>query len=260
MRIGIFDSGLGGLLICHSLVAALPDYDYVYLGDTKRVPYGNRSQEAVFEFTCQAAQYLFEKEDCQLIIVACNTASAEALRKVQEEWLPQHFPERRVLGVIVPTVEALGSLQEGDKVGILATTSTVNSQAYPIEIAQRFPSLTVIQQAAPLLVPLIEHKGLQWAGPILDHYLEPLRDCAAIVLGCTHYAAIKDMVAERLPHAQIIAQDELIPASFKQYLGRHPETEILLGRGGGRHYLVTDLTENLPHFNSVDISLTEIAL
>lgn len=261
MRIGVFDSGLGGLFIAQAIIEALPEYDYVYLGDTKRVPYGNRSQEAVYQFTCEAVQYLFEKQDCQLVILACNTASSEALRKLQQEWLPVYFPERRVLGVIVPTVEALANYPGIKKVGILATTSTVNSKVYPTEIQHRYPELEVVQQATPLLVPLIEHNGLQWARPIVEEYLQSLRDCQAIILGCTHYAAVKNMIEEIVGvEVKVLVQTELVPSSLMKYLERHPELEVKLSKSRQRQYLVTDLTDNLPHFNLNPNQLTEISL
>ena len=246
MKIGIFDSGLGGLIITRELTKQLPDYDYIYLGDTARVPYGNRSQAAVYEFTRQAVEYLF-KQGCQLIILACNTASAEALRKIQQDYLPKHYPDRRVLGVIIPTAE-VAVAGKPQKLGVLATASTVNSEAYPRELHKLDPHLQIVQQAAPLLVPLVENNGLQWVEPILDSYLEPLREANidALILGCTHYPFIKDLIRQKMPaEVKVLSQDEIIPDKLRDYLNRHPEINELLTKGEERKYLVTDLTENI---------------
>ncbi len=240
MRIGIFDSGLGGLAIAQAIIRELPQYDYLYLGDTKRVPYGNRSQETVHQFTSEALHYLFE-EDCQLVILACNTASAEALRKTQQEYVPNHYPDRNVLGVIIPTAEI--AVEGGARrVGVLATASTVSSEAYAREVQRQNPNVKVFQQAAPLLVPLIENDGLKYAEPVVDDYLAPLLEEAvdAIILGCTHYSWIKQLVRAKTG-VRVVAQDELIPGKVATYLERHPEHESKLGRHGERLYRVTDL-------------------
>jgi glutamate racemase len=281
VRIGIFDSGLGGLFVARAIAERLPQYDYLYLGDTKRVPYGNRSQATIHAFTGQALDYLF-KHDCQLIILACNTASAEALRKSQQEYLPTFYPDRQVLGVVIPTAEAaiesLGlpvqpwsertrsaesnayasvaanaTTLEGPprvsaealtpSVGVLATASTVESGAYTRELNRCYPGTEVHQVAAPLLVPLVENDGLKYAAPVLDDYLQPLllANVQSIILGCTHYAALKGMVRERTS-VPVISTDEIVPAKLEDYLSRHPEIESKLSRGGSRQYEVTDLT------------------
>ncbi|MFH1246327.1 MAG: hypothetical protein V1489_00940 [Candidatus Liptonbacteria bacterium] len=186
-KIGVFDSGVGGLLIMKALVKNLPEYDYVYLGDTARVPYGNRSQEIIYQFLEEAVEYLFNK-NCSLIIVACNTASAEALRRIQREYLPEYYPGRRVLGVIIPTAEEALPIRRKNKnqnadnnagnkhkkIGILATEGTVSSEAYVREIKKINSRISVFQEPAPLLVPLIENGGLKWTDPILESYLRPL--------------------------------------------------------------------------------------
>jgi glutamate racemase len=284
VRIGIFDSGLGGLFVARAIAERLPQYDYLYLGDTKRVPYGNRSQATIHAFTGQALDYLF-KHDCQLIILACNTASAEALRKSQQEYLPTFYPDRQVLGVVIPTAEAaieslglpvqpwsertrsaefilqpgsagfsqpLSTKVEGSgvptevgapSVGVLATASTVESSAYTRELNRCYPGTEVHQVAAPLLVPLVENDGLKYAAPVLDDYLQPMlqANVQSIILGCTHYAALKGMVRERTS-APVISTDEIVPAKLEDYLSRHPEIESKLSRGGSRQYEVTDLT------------------
>lgn len=236
----MFDSGLGGLAIAQAIVNRLPQYDYLYLGDTKRVPYGGRSQETIHEFTSQALTHLFE-HDCELIILACNTASAEALRRTQQEYLPAHYPERRILGVIIPTAEAVCEGGDARRVGVLATASTIESGAYERELLRQSPNVCVVPKAAPLLVPLIEHDGLQYAGPVLDDYLADLQGVDAVVLGCTHYCLVKDMVRERTS-ASVISQDEVVPEKLADYLRRHPEIESKLGQNRERSYHVTDIT------------------
>lgn len=246
MKIGIFDSGLGGLIVAHALVRALPEYDYVYLGDTARVPYGNRSQEAIYAFTLEAVERLFA-EDCALVVIACNTASAEALRRIQKEYLLAHFPERRVLGVLIPAAEEAVRVSVSGRIGILATVGTVASGAYLREIRKLSPEVTIIQAAAPLLVPLIENDTLKYAPPILHDYLSPLLagSIDTLVLGCTHYPyllnEIRSIVGDRIA---IISQSDIVPAKLADYLVRHPEINRLLSRQGGRRYLLTDIASS----------------
>ena len=243
MKIGVFDSGLGGLILLKAIVKKLPQYDYVYLGDTQRVPYGNRSQATIYEFTRQAVDFLFKK-NCQLIIVACNTASAVALRKIQREYLPKHYPGRRVLGVIIPTAEASAS---SSPIGVLATESTVISKAFIRELNKLNPKVTVYQQAAPLLVPLVENHAIKWAEPILKSYLSPLLTykVRGIILGCTHYPLLKGKIKKLAKGVRIISQDEVIPAKLADYLKRHPDISSKLTKNGKRELYVTDLTENI---------------
>lgn len=243
MKIGIFDSGLGGLAIAGAIVDRLPQYDYLYLGDTKRVPYGNRSQETIHEFTSEALDYLFD-HDCQLVILACNTASAEALRRSQQEYLPAKYPDRRVLGVLIPAVEA--SLEGGDahKVGVLATASTVESGSYARELRRLSPTVEVVEVAAPLLVPIVENDGVKYVEPILRDYLRPFCDLEIdrLILGCTHYCFLKAPIRQ-LFDGQVVSQDEVVPGKLADYLTRHPEIESKLGRGRTRAFQVTDLTQ-----------------
>lgn len=238
VRIGVFDSGLGGLSIARAIGRRLPEYDLLYLGDTKRVPYGGRSQEAIHGFVAEALNYLFA-HDCHLVVLACNTASAEALRKSQQEYLPRHFPDRRVLGVIIPTCEAVAATG-ARRVGVLATRSTVASGAYEREMARHAPKAEVVTRPAPLLVPLVENDGLKYADPILDDYLQALGPVEALVLGCTHYDLLKDRVRVKM-RIPVIAQDEVVPNSLADYLRRHPEHDARLGRHRERLYHVTDL-------------------
>lgn len=247
MKIGIFDSGLGGLLVLRSLAEAYPEYDYLYYGDTARVPYGNRSQETVYRFTCEALEFFFGN-GCRLVILACNTASAEALRRIQQEFLPARFPDRKVLGVLIPAAEEAVARSREGRIGILATASTVQSGAYPREIRKLMPEAEVCQNAAPLLVPLVEHDGLKWAEPILAEYLAPLlyEKVDTLVLGCTHYPYLKEMIRHAIgPDIALVSQDELLPEKFADYLSRHPEIAEHLSRGGTREYWVTDMTPML---------------
>jgi len=239
MKIGVFDSGLGGLAIAQAIADLMPQYDYLYLGDTKRVPYGSRSQETIHQFTAEALDFLFEN-DCRIVVIACNTASAESLRKSQQEYLPKHYPERRILGVIIPTAEA--AVESGtQKVGVLATLSTVESGAYERELKRCSPSVSVIQKPAPLLVPVIENDGLKYIEPMLDDYLVGFEETDSLILGCTHYCLIKDRVRAKFK-GNVISSDEVVPAKLQNYLERHPEMESNLSKGGGRRYCVTDLT------------------
>lgn len=242
MKIGVFDSGLGGLAIAQSIIRRLPEFDYIYLGDTKRVPYGNRSQTTIHEFVGEALSYLFE-QDCQLVILACNTASAESLRKSQQEYLPVNYPERRVLGVLIPAVEAALEISSNGTLAVLATASTVESGAYEKEVQRQSPGSHLMSIAAPLLVPLVENDGVKYIRPILADYLQPLNDrnIEGLILGCTHYCLIKDMVREMVAFP-VITQDEVVPEKLTSYLDRHPEITSRLSRGATRSYQVTDLS------------------
>jgi len=246
MKIGIFDSGLGGLIITHSVIKSLPQYDYIYLGDTARVPYGNRSSDIIYQFTREAVDYLF-RHDCALIIVACNTASAEALRRVQQQYLPAHYPDRRVLGVLIPAAEEAASYSQSGRIGVLATQATVESKAFVREVTKLRPSAVVVQQPAPLLVPLIECDALQFAGPILDWYLGPFCgssvDC--MILGCTHYPLLRDEIQERVGVGiRVLDQRDFVPQKITDYLRRHPEMEQRLGRNGIQEFHLTDCTSS----------------
>jgi len=263
--LGVFDSGFGGLTIFKELVKELPQYDYIYLGDSARAPYGNRSQELIFKFTKQAVDYLF-KQGCQLIILACNTASAEALRKIQQEWLPVNYsprkipkesmrgPERRVLGVIRPTAEEASN---GKRVGVIGTEATISSQAYINELKKINPDIKIFQQACPLLVPIIEAGEHNWEGTdlILKKYLSPLLKSKidTLILGCTHYPIIKDKIKKNIGrNIKMISQEEIIGPKLSDYLKRHPEIESKIGKprtssvrgkSGKRIFLTTDITD-----------------
>ncbi len=244
MKIGIFDSGMGGLIIAHSLIKRLPQYDYCFLGDTARVPYGNRSAERIHQFTKEGVAYLFD-QGCQLVLVACNTASAEALRILQADFIPREYPDRDLLGVLAPAAESAATQSQSGHVGVLATRGTVLSGAFAREIKKARPDAIIVQQAAPLLVPLVENDGRPYATPVIRDYLRPLKQAGVdvIVLGCTHYPFFKDKIREQAGSGiKVICQDEVIPERFAKYLENHPETATQLSTSGDREFIVTDLT------------------
>ena len=244
MKIGVFDSGLGGLFTLKAFAKALPEYDYVYLGDTKRVPYGNRSHETIYQFLKEGVDFLFS-QDCALIIVACNTASTEALCTLQQDYLPKAYPGRNVLGMIVPLSEACAVYKH---VGLLATNATVTSTAYPREFAKRAPNTKLTSVAAPLLVPLIEQGGEKWIPPVLKEYLKKFKGkkLDAVLLGCTHYPIVKPVFKKLLPkNTVILSQDTVIPKKLRDYLLRHPEITTKLSQKSTREFCVTDITPQL---------------
>ena len=244
MKIGIFDSGLGGLFVAKTLVKDLPQYEYIYLGDTQRVPYGDRSPETVYQFLEEAVNYLF-KHDCALIIVACNTASAEALRQIQQKYLPKHYPDRKILGIIIPTAEEALKDAKIKRVGVIATQGTVNSNTYRRELKKIRADVAVFQQAAPTLVPLIESNAVRFVDPILRSYLQPLlkKKIDALILGCTHYPILKKEIKKICgKDIKIISSNEIISTKLANYLQRHPEIEKKLGKNKQRKFLVTEIT------------------
>jgi glutamate racemase len=261
VRVGVFDSGLGGLSIAQAIARRMPDLDLLYLGDTMRVPYGGRSQAAIHGFVAEALTYLFE-QDCHLVVLACNTASAEALRRSQQEYLPRWYPDRRVLGVVIPAAEAAAATG-ARRIGVLATRSTTASGAFEREISRQAPEAEVRVLAAPLLVPLVENGGLKYVDAVLDDYLAELGDVDAIVLGCTHYGLLRERIRARVA-VPVIVQEEVVPESLKDYLRRHPEHESKLGRSGERIYRVTDLgpgyEELARTFAGQDVRLEKVAI
>jgi len=247
--IGFFDSGFGGLTVLKHVVKELPRYDYLYLGDNARVPYGSRSDAIVYEFTRQAVQHLFKK-GCELIVIACNTSSAKALRKIQQEYLPATYPDRRVLGVVIPMAEEVVERTSARKVGILATEGSVASGAYVVEIKKLNTGVEVIQQACPLLVPIIEAGEQEWEGTdmIVRRYLKELfsRDAGidTIVLACTHYPILyRNFTRNAPPGVAVLEQGPVIARKLKDYLRRHPEMEVRLGKNGLRAFQTTDTWE-----------------
>ncbi len=244
--IGVFDSGLGGLTVFKNLLQELPDYNYVYLGDNAHLPYGNKSPETIYRYSREAVKFLFA-EGCNLILIACNTASAQALRRLQQEYLPAHYPQRRILGVIRPLAEAAGKNQT-HRVGVIGTKATINSGAYVSEIKKLWPKLEVFQQSAPLLVPLIEEGWLKKpeSKMILKKYLRPLKNknLDLLILGCTHYPLLyKDI--KRLMGRRCFVPDpgQIVAESLKDYLKRHPELELETVAEPKRRYYTTDNPE-----------------
>lgn len=247
--IGVFDSGYGGLTILREIVNRLPEYDYLYLGDNARAPYGERSFEIVFEFTRQAVLELFRR-GCQLVILACNTASAKALRTIQQTVLPILYPNRRVLGVIRPTVETLGSLTHTRHVGVLATPGTVASESYTLEIHKTDPDIIVTEKACPIWVHLVENNEVNTAGAeyFVKTYLSDIMrhdpEIDTLILGCTHYPLLLPQIEKFVPeNVNVIAQGGIVAESLADYLRRHPEMERTCSRGGVIEYMTTESEE-----------------
>lgn len=247
--IGVFDSGYGGLTILTELREKLPQYDYLYLGDNARAPYGTRSFDIVYEFTLQAVQELFDR-GCHLVILACNTASAKALRTIQQKDLPKIAPNKRVLGVIRPSSEIIGSITSSKHIGVLATQGTVNSNSYVIEIGKFSPESTVVQQACPMWVPLIENNehdteaGREFIRKDIEELLIKDDQIDTLVLGCTHYPVVKAYIESIVPpHIKVVAQGKIIAESLADYLDRHPEIESKCIKKGQISYLTSENTE-----------------
>ena len=255
--IGVFDSGYGGLTILDKIRKQMPTYDYIYLGDNARTPYGPRSFEIVYEFTLQAVKKLFDL-GCPLLILACNTASAKALRTIQQVNLPSIDPTRRVLGVIRPTAECIGTLTHSRHVGILATSGTIKSQSYILEIKKLFPDISIMGEACPMWVPLVENNEYQSEGA--DYFVQkhinnllekdPLID--TFILGCTHYPLLIDKIKRFTPpHIQIVAQGEYVAHSLQDYLQRHPEMDNRCTKGGTCHFLTTESSDKFQESASI---------
>jgi glutamate racemase len=256
MRIGIFDSGLGGLTIYRALRERLPQYDTLYLGDNARTPYGNRSFEAILKFTTEGVEYLFS-QNCLLVIIACNTASAKALRTLQQQLLPAKYPDRRILGVIRPSAEALAQQPPGHRVALWGTEGTVRSDSYALELAKLAPELALTQVACPVLAPLVEAGEL--SGPGLEHFISkywrettlqnPRVD--ALLLACTHYPLIHPAIRRIVPkETQVLVQGDIVAPKLEDYLARHPEIEKRLSRRGEERFLTTDQTEGFDRLAS----------
>jgi len=246
VAIGIFDSGYGGLTIFEEIHKLLPQYDYIYLGDNARSPYGTRSFEVVYQFTRQAVLHLFE-EGCPLVILACNTASAKALRTIQQCDLPQIDPSRRVLGVIRPTVEAIDQVSRTKHIGILGTSGTILSRSYELEVAKLFPHIRVVGEACPMWVPLVENREFDSPGADyfiqkhLDHLLAQDQQIDTVLLACTHYPLLLNKIRQFLPKAiNIFAQGKLVAHSLEDYLFRHPEIDERLTKNGICRFQTTE--------------------
>lgn len=244
--IGVFDSGFGGLTILKEIVKHLPEYDYLYLGDNARAPYGPRSFETVYEYTLECVKKLFAM-DCELVILACNTASAKALRNIQQKDLPTLAPNKRVLGVIRPTTEVVGKLSKTGHVGVLGTIGTVTSNSYPIEIAKFYPNIAVHQEACPMWVPIVENNEIEsestdvFIKQHLDNLLNKDKNIDTIILGCTHYPLLINKIKKHLPaNITLLSQGQIVANGLVDYLKRHPEMEQKCTKGNSIEFYTTD--------------------
>ena len=268
--IGVFDSGYGGLTILDKIREVLPEYDYIYLGDNARAPYGTRSFEVVYEFTRQAISKLFDM-GCHLVILACNTASAKALRSIQMNDLPNIDPARRVLGVIRPTVECIGNITQNQHIGILATAGTVKSESYPLEIHKLFPDIRVSGVACPMWVSLVENNESQNEGTdyfirkYIDQLLTKDPQIDTVILGCTHFPILLPKIRQYIPeHISVISQGEYVAQSLKDYLRRHPEMDAKCTKNGNCSFYTTEaeekFTESASTFLQQQIRVKHITL
>jgi glutamate racemase len=255
--IGIFDSGYGGLTVMKEILKKLPQYDYIYLGDNARAPYGNRSFDTVYRYTLQCVEWFFE-QGCPLVILACNTASAKALRTIQQNDLQRLNPANRVLGVIRPTTEIIGQFTHSNKVGILATTGTVQSGSYSIEIEKFYPQIEVSQEACPMWVPLIENN--EHTGPGADYFVQKHlenilakeKDIDVLLLACTHYPLLWNKIQQYLPAGiTLLSQGEIVANSMVDYLERHPEIAQRCSQGGQRAFYTTDSADDFDNHASI---------
>lgn len=268
--IGVFDSGYGGLTILDKIREVLPEYDYIYLGDNARAPYGTRSFEVVYEFTRQAVNKLFDM-GCHLVILACNTASAKALCSIQMNDLPQIDPARRVLGVIRPTVECVGEISKNQHIGVLATAGTIKSESYPLEIHKLFPEIQVSGTACPMWVSLVENNESQDEGAdyfirkYIDQLLSKDPQIDTVILGCTHFPILLPKIRQYIPdHISVIAQGEYVAESLKDYLKRHPEMDAKCTKNGNCQFYTTEaeekFSESASTFLKQQISVKHITL
>ncbi len=266
--IGIFDSGLGGLTVLKEVSLLLPEYEIIYLGDTAKTPYGNRSQELIYNFSRQAIEHLF-KQGCELVIIACNTASAEALKKIQQEWLPKNYSDKRVLGIIRPVAEEAVKFSKNKRIGLVGTKATVLSGAFERELKAQDSEVKVFSAACPLLVPLIE-EGMNKrpeTAKILRNYVRPLKaqKIDTLILGCTHYPFLfKIFVSAVGKNIKVLDSGKIIAKKLQEYLNNHPEIEKKIKQGKSIRFLVTDLNENFKkqaqNFLGHEIELEKIEL
>ena len=255
--IGVFDSGYGGLTVLKEIVSLLPSYDYVYLGDNARAPYGTRSFETVYHYTLQCVEWLMER-GCPLIILACNTASAKALRTIQQNDLAKYKDNRRVLGVIRPTAEIAGDYTKTKQIGILGTKGTVESSSYPLEIEKFFPGVKVFQQACPIWVPLVE--SYEYDSPGADYFIEKdinallakAPELDTVLLACTHYPLLEKKIKKYLPkNVGLISQGKIVAASLEDYLSRHPEVEEKCSKNGDLQFYTTDSEKDFDKHSAI---------
>jgi len=268
--IGIFDSGYGGLTILNGIRSRMPQYDYIYLGDNARAPYGTRSFDVVYEFTLEAVKKLFEL-GCPLVILGCNTASAKALRSIQQLYLPDNAPDNRVLGVIRPTAEVVGEISKTKHIGVLATEGTIKSESYTLEIGKLHPDFTVIGQACPMWVPLVENN--EFDKPGADYFVKDSIDklmiqdpeIDTIILGCTHFPLLMQKIIKYLPQGvTAIPQGQYIAESLEDYLHRHTDMEAKLSKGGTCKYFTTESRQKFRECASLflheDVTVDRITL
>jgi len=250
--IGVFDSGFGGLTILSAFLKKLPEYDYLYLGDSARTPYGSKSQEVIYTYTRQAVSFLFSK-GCRMIVLACNTASTKALRKIQQEWLPSHYPNRRVLGVVIPLAESAVELTRYGRIGVIGTQATIESRVYEEELRKLRTELSIHGQACPLLVPLVEEGwvGKPESNMILKKYLSRLKRkrIDTLILGCTHYRFLEKDIARIMGKScRVLNGPEIIADKLEDYLRRHPEIETRIAGNGTVTCFTTDDPEKFREF------------
>ena len=266
--IGVFDSGYGGLTILKQIRNALPDYDYIYLGDNARAPYGSRSFDTIYQYTLEAVEWFF-KQGCPLVILACNTASAKALRTIQQKDLPHLAPDNKVLGIVRPTSEVIGKISDGGRIGILATQGTVESESYILEIERFFPEARVAQQACPIWVPLVEYgeQDSPGTGYFVKKYIDALLkkdpEIDTVLLACTHYPLLLKKIEEYMPvDINIIAQGPIVADSLVDYLKRHPEMDRKITKTARMDFFTTEDADKFNHqagrFFGVQVSATQV--
>jgi len=262
MKLGVFDSGLGGVLVARAIHDRFPALDKVYLGDTLNLPYGSRSEDAIYQASQRCVDAMF-RQGGELIIMACNTASARALRRLQQEYLPKYYPARRILGVVVPTIEdAIG--RGFQKLAVIGTDYTIGAQIYTHELQKINPDIEIVEKRTPLLVPLIENDGDAYLDQVIDDYLSFTRgqDFDALLLGCTHYIRLKDRIRARYDF-DVIAQDEIVPEKLGAYFEKHPDIFNAIGAHGSFDFFATDVTDgysrkaSLLFGKNIDVKLLE---
>ncbi len=250
MKIGVFDSGLGGLVVTKAFIETMPEYDYVYYGDTKHLPYGDKTSGQILSYTIDAIKFLISQK-CGIIIIACNTATSIALRYLQQRFIPEFAPDVKVLGVVIPTVEE-ATKDKASKVGVIATRATISSKIYTQELHKIDSAIDVLEIAASELVPAIENNDFIKAEELSKQYATKFTNVDSLILGCTHYPLLKSYFQAALPKVKIVSQDELMGAKLKDYLSRHIEIDISLSRNSDYQFMVSNWNE---HYQKVAVTL-----